>query len=138
MAVAIAYKPDRLTFYRGYSWDFTAQIQTPDPLDPKSLLTVDPTGWTAELEIRDERNVQKIRLQTSPAPPSAPASTGQGQITIDSANKRFSIEFSSSAEWEVPAGAYLIEAKAWDTSGSVWPLIPLRPCDVLPTILRGA
>lgn len=136
MAVAIAYKPDRLTFYRGYSWDFTAQIQTPDPLNPKVLVVPSITGWTAELEIRDEKKVRKVRLQTSPAPPGAPSATTDGTIVVDTVNNWFSIQFSSTAE-ALADGAYLIEARAFDGSGTPWPLIPVRPCDIIQTVLIG-
>lgn len=129
MAIPASFKLDRIRFDRGYNWDFSVQISENGSI-------VDPTGWSAELEIRDKSNQQIVRIQTSPAPPGSPASTGQGSITVDSSNKWFLCSFSATAE-SVAEGSYFIEAKAWDTSGNPWPLIPLRLCEIGRTIMRG-
>lgn len=132
----VEFKLDRFHFVRGYEWDFSISLKTSDPLDPTVLVEVDPAGWTAELEIRDKDKVLLVRLQTTPGP-SGGSTSSQGSITINGSLKTFNFSFVSSARL-IPPGAHSIECKAFDLAGKEWPLIPLRPCDVVDTIMRGA
>lgn len=127
----------RFSARRGYSFNLD--------VSPKlNGARVDLTGWTAELEIRDQSLERIVRVQTTPPPPGSPVDTGHGSIIAEvlpfplvsppPETSRFVVSITGDA-MNFSDGVYTIEMKAFDPTGRDWEFIPPTPIDVKKSIL---